>query len=272
MSECFDRCSEPVSDSATPWPFRDSERSQRQIGAGPTRVEADFARCLAIAAWAVSKPMRMVALGLPMHSSLDDCLLACLDHAGWTLVGLDDARLEACWDARWEFVAATVDAPSHYRPGPSYHERLRLELLLDAWERASLRGTGSIGEHDALADALARATAAFAPELALPFDLLRAVAVERRADIEAEQRLRRDVRNGLCEIAGDDIRHLAIAGALDGWADLDKAVMRYGTESMRALLRAWRRQPPSTHARAELELEYSIARTRTGRESNWPSR
>jgi len=254
MSEGFVRCPDSVARPATPpWPFLDSECSLGQIGSGPTRLEADFARCLAVAAWASNKPMRMVALGLPMHAALDDCLLACLRNAGWTLDGLDDARLARCWDSRWEFVAPTASVAAHYRPGPSYHERLRVELLLDAWERASLQGSHTSCGLDALTRALANATAAFCADLALPFERLRDAAAERRAEIDAEQRLRTDVRDRLDEIASDDIRHLAIAGALDGWADLGKIVQRYGTESMRARVAQWRLRPPSTRARAELE-------------------
>ena len=100
---------------------------------------------------------------------------------------------------------------------------------------------------------MARTTAAFSRELALPPQLLRRVADERRAELAAERRLRRSLRDRLEDVAGDDIRHLAIAGAFDGWGDIDKAVQRYGTESMRAMLRTFREQPPATEARAELE-------------------
>ena len=235
-----------------PWPFRDNAASRRRQSA-LTPLQADFARSLAMSAWAARKPMRMILFGLAMHAMLDDALLECLRNAGWGFDGLDDPQLDACWDSRWEFVAATAETPARYQPGPSYHDRLRLELLLDAWERASLRFKGDGRRLDPLADALARTAAEFSPELALPADLLRKVADERRADADAERRLRRGLRDRLEGLAGDDIRHLAIAGALDGWGDADKAVQRYGTASMRELLRACREQPPSAQARAELE-------------------
>ena len=87
----------------------------------------------------------------------------------------------------------------------------------------------------------------------MPLDLLRRVADERHADVEAERRLRRGLREGLAELAVDDIRRLAIVGALDGWGDAHRAVQRYGTESMRELLSAFRGEPPAAIARAELE-------------------
>jgi len=235
-----------------PWPFLDNAASRGRQGA-LTPLQADFARSLALSAWAARKPMRMILFGLAMHTTLDDALLESLRNAGWKFDGLDNPQLDACWDSRWEFVAASAEAPARYQPGPSYHDRLRLELLLDAWERASLRFKGDGRRLDPLADALARTTAAFSAELALPAHLLREVADERRAEAEAERRLRRGLRDRLDELAGDDIRHLAIAGALDGWGDADKAVQRYGTPSMRTLLRTFREQPPSARARADLE-------------------
>lgn len=242
-----------VSGWSVPWPFRENPAARRRVGSALSPLEADFARCLAMSAWAVLKPLRMVLFGMPMHASLDDCLLASLRRAGHELESLAARELDACWESRWEFVAASDEAPSHYRRGPSYHERLRVELVLDAWERASLRLGGDGRELDPLADALARATAAFSPALALPAELLRRVAAERRADADAERRLRRGVRDRLAEIPGDDIRHLAIAGALDGWADVDTAVRRYGTPPMRAWLARCRSEAPATLARAELE-------------------
>ena len=236
-----------------PWPFRDSDWLRAQIGKSLTPLQADFARCLAMSAWAAHKPMRMLVFGLAMHATLDDALLECLRKCGWPFGALDDPRLDVCWDSRWEFVAASDEVPSRYQQGPSYHDRLRVELLLDAWERASLHFVGDGRRLDPLADALARTSAAFSPELALPPGLLRKVADERRADIDVERRLRRGLRDRLEELPGDDIRHLAIAGAFDGWGDIDKAVRRYGTESMRSLLRAFRELPPATKARAELE-------------------
>jgi hypothetical protein len=239
--------------SPIPWPFRDSDWLRAQTGRRLSPLQADFARCLAMSAWAAHKPMRMLVFGLAMHATLDDALLECLRRSGWPFEGLDDPRLDACWDSRWEFVAATEDVPGRFQRGPSYHERLRVELLLDAWERASLRLAVDERRLDPLAQALAQTTAAFSRELALPPALLRKVADERRADVDAERRLRRCLREGLEEVAGDDIRHLAIAGAFDGWGDIDKAVQRYGTEPMRAMLRAFREQPPPTDARDALE-------------------
>ncbi|MGH8172037.1 MAG: hypothetical protein ACREPX_02750 [Rhodanobacteraceae bacterium] len=236
-----------------PWPFRDSEWLRAQIGKTLTPLQADFARCLAMSAWAAHKPMRMLVFGLAMHSSLDDALLACLRLSGWPFRALDDPRLDVCWDSRWEFIAATDEMPARYQQAPSYHDRLRLELLLDAWERATLHFAGDGRRLDPLADALAGASAAFSQELALPPALLRKVADERRLDIEAERQLRLGLHDRLEELPGDDIRHLAITGAFDGWGDIDKAVSRYGTESMRSLLRLFRDLPPATFAREELE-------------------
>lgn len=236
-----------------PWPFRDNEWLRAQIGKNLTPLQADFARCLALAAWAAHKPMRMLVLGLAMHATLDDALFEALRLSGWPFQALDDPRLDVCWDSRWEFIAATDEAPARYQHGPSYHDRLRVELLLDAWERASLHFTAGGRRLDPLADALARTTAAFSADLALPPALLRKVADERHEDIENERQLRCGLRDRLEELPGDDIRHLAITGAFDGWGDIDKAVQRYGTESMRSLLRLFRDLPTATVAREQLE-------------------
>src|SRR5215475_13532741 len=76
--------------------FRDGEASRRQIGTQLGALEADFARCLAMSAWAIEKPLRMLAFGLPMHTSLDACLIARLHDAGRTIGGLDDDALAPC--------------------------------------------------------------------------------------------------------------------------------------------------------------------------------
>jgi hypothetical protein len=49
-----------------------------------------------------------------------------------------------------------------------------------------------------------------------------------------------------------DIRHLAIAAALDGGGDVAATVQRYGTPSMRVLLRAHTERAPPTSARSAL--------------------
>ena len=61
--------------------FRDGDASRRQIGLQLGALEADFARCLAMSAWAIEKPLRMLVFALPMHTSLDACLLARLRDA-----------------------------------------------------------------------------------------------------------------------------------------------------------------------------------------------
>lgn len=239
--------------------FHDGETSRRQIGTQLGAFEAVFARCLAMSAWAIEKPLRMLAFGLPMHTPLDACLLARLNDAGHALQGLDDATLAPCLDSRWEFVRGNGHGPARYRPGPSYHERLRVALLLDAWERASRRASAS----DALettARRLADASAALGARLALPIALLRRAAAERQLDAAAEQSLDRQLRRGLLELAEDDVRYLAIAAALDGDADVAATVRRHGTASMRVLLRAHVERVAHSGARASLTPR--IARVR----------
>ena len=237
--------------------FRDGELSRRQIGAQLGAAEADFARCLAMSGWALAKPLRLLAFGLPMHATLEDCLLERLRDAGRPHASLDDAVLAPCLDSRWEFVRGG-DRPARYRPGPSYHERLRLELLLAAWERMTKRaGTDTL---DAIATKLAAASAALPAHLILPLALLRRAGEESRRDAEADERLRRQVQKGLLDIAEDDLRHLAIANALDGEGDLVGAIARHGTPTMRVLLRAHLERIATTGARATLRPR--IARLR----------
>jgi hypothetical protein len=232
--------------------FRDGEVSRRQIGTQLDALHADFARCLAMSGWAIARPLRLIVFGLPMQASLDECLLACLQDAGHAFGGLDAAMLAACLDSRWEFVRGNEVSPARYRPGPSYHERLRVDLLLDAWDRASRRADVGYETIETLARDLATASAALSSRLALPYALLRRAAAERRIDSDAELRLQRHVRKGLVELAMGDIRHLAITAALDGGGDVAATVQRYGTASMRVLLRAHIERSPPTSARAAL--------------------
>ena len=217
--------------------FRDGEVSRRQIGTQLDPLQADFARCLAMSGWAIARPLRMIAFGLPMQAPLDECLVEQLRDAGRKVGGLDDEALAGCLDSRWEFVRGLEGGPARYRPGPSYHERLRVELLLQAWQRASRR-PGGIDAIDALARNLAAATTALGARLTLPLALLRRAAAEWRLEAEADERMRRQIRKGLIDLTEDDIRHLAIVDALDGAGDVAAAVRRYGTPSMRVLLRA----------------------------------
>ena len=232
--------------------FRDGETSRRQIGTQIGPREADFARCLAMSAWAIAKPLRMLVFGLPMHTSLDECLLARLRDAGYVLGGLDDESLRPCLDSRWEFVRAGDGTPARYRPAPSYHERLRVELLIQAWRRAA-RGTGHIDRVETIAQHLAQASSVLAAHLALPLPLLRRAAAECRVDAAADERLRRQIHKALIELAEDDVRRLAIEAALLGCGDLAQAVRRHGTPAMRVLLCAYDDRMAPASARAELE-------------------
>jgi len=252
MSKIFESSSHSGAAWTAPWPFHDSASSHRQVGGALSPLCADFARSLAISAWAIEKPLRLVAIGLPTHATLDECLIACLRRSGWRIGGIGDPVLEACWDSRWEFVAENGNAPAHYRAGPSYRERLRLELMLDAWERISLRANADAAL-DALARKLARASADFSLPLALPPALLERAAVERAAELIAEECLHAELRAALADFDPDDLRHLAISAALAGASDLNKAVIRHGTEAMRRALNAHRERSVSTVARAALE-------------------
>jgi hypothetical protein len=239
--------------------FRDGDVSRRQIGTQLDQAQADFARCLAMSGWAIAKPLRLIVFGLPMRASLDDCLLARLRDTGYELGGLGDEMLRPCLDSRWEFIRGSEYRPARYRPGPSYHERLRVELLIDAWQRAS-RGSAGIDALESIARNLATATRVLAAHLALPVALLRRAAAERRLDAAAEERLQRQLRKALLDFAEDDIRHLAIGAALDGAADIAGSVRRYGSASMRVLLRAHVERISPTGSRAALEPR--IARLR----------
>ena len=232
--------------------FRDGETSRRQIGAQLDLVQADFARCLAMSGWAIARPLRMLAFGLPMQTTLDDCLLARLRDAGYALQGLDDRALGACLDSRWEFVRGNECAPARYRPAPSYHDRLRVELLVDAWRRAAARCSG-VEALERIAEQLAAATRALGSRFALPIALLRRVAAETCIDAAADDRLRHQLRRELIRMDDDDVRHLAIAAALDGAADVTMAVRRYGSPAMHVLLRAHQDRTSSTSARTTLE-------------------
>jgi hypothetical protein len=232
--------------------FRDGETSRRQIGAQLDAAQADFARCLAMSGWAIARPLRMLAFGLPMQTSLDDCLLARLRDAGYALQGLDDDAVGACLDSRWEFVRGNECAPARYRPAPSYHDRLRVGLLLDAWRRASRR-CSSIDTLETIAGHLAAATGKLGSRLALPIALLRRAAAEICIDAAADDRLRHQLQRELIRMDDDDVRHLAITAALDGAADVATAVRRYGSAAMRVLLRAHQDRTSSTGARTTLE-------------------
>ncbi len=239
--------------------FRDGETSRRQIGTQLGPLEADFARCLAMSAWAVRKPLRMLAFGLPMQTSLDECLLARLRDAGYALCGLDDDAFAPCLDSRWEFVRGNESSPSRYRPAPSYHERLRVELLIDAWQRAARSATG-IDVLEKVLSRLAAATAALSARLALPVALLRRASAERRSDAAAEERLRVQVRRALIDLAEDDVRYLAITAALEDHRDIVATVQRHGTAAMRVLLRAHLERASQVGARVALESR--LARVR----------
>ncbi|HKE48850.1 MAG TPA: hypothetical protein VKB52_12360 [Rhodanobacteraceae bacterium] len=231
--------------------FGDSELSLAQIGTEIDALSADFARCLAMSAWAAVKPLRMVVFGLSMRTTLDDCLLALLRAERHAVGGLDDELLRPCWESRWEFVAGTAKTPSLYRQAPSYNERLRVALLADAWERTSYK----LSDVDAFvmtSDRLARASAALSPKLELPMSLLLDAATERRRDVEAFEHLRTHLRKLVVEFAMDDLRRLALFEALDGKANLPDTVRRFGTPAMRVLLRAHLDRTPATHAREML--------------------
>lgn len=232
--------------------FRDGDASRRQIGTQLGALEADFARCLAMSAWAIEKPLRMLVFGLAMQTSLDDCLLARLRDAGHALRSLGDDALARCLDSRWEFVRGSEMRPARYRPAPSYNDRLRVALLIDAWERASRRG-GGIDTIEALSRRLSNASATHAARLGVPAALLRHAAAERQLDVAAEDRLRRQIRRGMLGFADDDVRRLALTAALDGHADLTEAVQRHGTPSMRVLLRAHRDRHVPGSACADIE-------------------
>jgi hypothetical protein len=232
--------------------FRDGEASRRQIGTQLDPAEADFARCLAMSGWAIAKPLRLIVFGLPMHATLDECLVARLRDAGRAIGGLDDEALRSCLDARWEFVRGNEVRPARYRPAPSYRERLRVALLVEAWERIARR-SGTIDRLDAIACELAAATGTLAAHLALPLALLRRAAAEFRFDADAEDRLVRQLRRELLDLREHDIGHLAITAAIEGVGDLADAVRRHGTPPMRVLLRAHLERAPTTGARATLK-------------------
>ncbi|HET7923510.1 MAG TPA: hypothetical protein VFL30_01365 [Rhodanobacteraceae bacterium] len=232
--------------------FRDGEASRRQIGTQLGPLEADFARCLAMSAWAAEKPLRMLVFALPMQTSLDECLLARLRDAGHALKSIGEETLAPSLASRWEFVRGRETQPARYRPAPSYNDRLRVALLIDAWERASRR-IGAIDAIEALSRQLSEASAALVARLGVPAALLRRAAAERKLGAAAEHRLRHQIRRGLLGLADDGVRHLALNLALDGAADLGEAVQRYGTPSMRVLLRAHRDRHAPGSACADLE-------------------
>jgi hypothetical protein len=239
--------------------FRDGEASRRQIGTQLSALEADFARCLAMSAWAFEKPLRMLAFGLPMHTSLDECLVARLNDSGHAVGGLDDDALAPCLASRWEFVRAGEHTPPRYRPGPSFNERLRVALLIDAWESRS-RQACDVDLLEATTRRLATASAALGTRLALPLALLRRAAAERQLDATAEAGLHRQLRRALLELGHDDVRYLAIDAALDRRGDVAAAVRRHGTPAMRVLLRAHVER--ASYASARTTLAPRIARVR----------
>jgi hypothetical protein len=238
--------------------FRDGALSATQIGKELAPLEADFARCLAMSAWATAKPLRLVVFGLPMPSSLDACLLATLRAAGHAFDSLDDARLAGCWDSRWEFVAPDDYSLARYQRGPSYRERLRVKLLLDAWRAAACRAAHR-DVLDALVHKLAASTAAFAAHLAIPSDLLRRAADEHRFVAAGEKRFREQLRRMLIELGENDVRTLAIVAAFDG-GDLDSTVARHGTPAMRVLSRAYSERRVPGAAREALDVRFARIR------------
>lgn len=232
--------------------FRDGDASRRQIGAQLGSLEADFARCLAMSAWAIEKPLRMLVFALPMQTSLDECLVARLRDAGRALRSLGDDAFAPCLDSRWEFVRGSETQPARYRPAPSYNDRLRVVLLIGVWERASCR-SGGIDTIETLSRQLSNASVALAARLGIPTALLRRAAAERQLAVAGEERLRRQIRRGMLGFSDDDIRRLALTAALDGGADLAEAVQRHGTPSMRLFLRAHRDRSVAGSACADLE-------------------
>lgn len=167
-----------------PLPFRDTERLRAQTRElGLSRLQADFIRYLALSAWLVCHPLRQLWNRPPsMHPMLDSCLAAFLNRAGWPLRGTDDPALGNCWELRWEFVAASTGQAAFLRKAPSYHDRVRLEFLLAAWERVTAIAGSDAATIDLLSQRLAESSAAFGARFALPVDLLRRAADERRAD------------------------------------------------------------------------------------------
>ena len=232
--------------------FRDGEASRRQVGTQLGRLEADFARCLAMSAWAIEKPLRMLVFGLPMQTTLDECLLARLRAAGHALGSLADERLAACLDSRWEFVRGGELHAARYRPAPSYNDRLRVALLIDAWERASRR-SGCTDAIESLSRRLSEASATLDARLGIPAALLRTAAAERQLDLAAEADFRQQIRRAMLGFADEDIRRLALTAALEGGADLAEAVRRHGTPAMRVLLRAHSDRPRAGSACADVE-------------------
>lgn len=232
--------------------FRDGDASRRQIGTQLGAVEADFARCLAMSAWAAERPLRMLVFALPMQTSLDECLVARLRAAGHALRSLSDDAFARCLESRWEFVRGRETQPARYRPAPSYNDRSRVALLIDAWERATRR-SGAIDTIESLSRRVSEASVAIDARLGVPTALLRSAAAERQLAAAAEENLRRQIRRGMLAFGDDDVRRLALSAALDGGADLGEAVQRHGTPAMRLFLRAHRDRYVPGSARADLE-------------------
>lgn len=166
-----------------PLPFRDTDALRAQTRAlGLSRLQADFVRYLALSAWLVCHPVRQIWNRPPStHPALDSCLAAFLNRAGWPLRGTDDPALGNCWELRWEFVAARAGAAAFVRKAPSYHDRVRLEFLLAAWERVVGNSGGDAAAVDLLSQRLAESSCAFGARFALPIDLLRRAAGERQS-------------------------------------------------------------------------------------------
>ncbi|GAA0705343.1 hypothetical protein [Dokdonella soli] len=233
-------------------PFGDSAYLRNQMQAWRlTLLQADFVRCLALSAWAKRRPVRLMSLELPRGATLDDCLLVCLRRCGWSTRDLGDEALRSCWELRIEFVAARAGLPAHYRVGPSYHDRLRLDLLLHTWERLSYREINA-AIVEMVSAKLADATASFSQRLALPLPLLHGVVAERRAERAAERRSGAERRPLPFERSADEIRHLAITHTLESAAVLERILRRYGTAPMRTAQRHWARSHP-TPAQVEFE-------------------
>jgi hypothetical protein len=190
--------------------------------------------------------------GIPIcidsSTRLQDDVLRLLQAGGrHELQNFDDLRLRDCWDLRWTF---QPDAPlhrAHFRPGPSYNDRLRMELLLNIWERSPLRSDEDPDATDVIARSL-RETAARFGHFLKP-ELLRDAAEERRAETRAWSDLHSRMRTQVERLPHDSLAYLALTEAIDGGCDLPLAVARHGSGEMRDILRP-RLAPPVTQRQA----------------------
>lgn len=166
-----------------PWAYRNSDALCAQAhGLGLTALQADFVRCFALSAWLVHVPPEGPCARPPdARQMLDTSLAALLRDAGWPVRSVADPALDDCRELRWEFVPADARRAAHYCPGPSYHDRLRLELLLATWRNALLRPDGDAEALELLARRLADDSRAFGPDAAVPIGLLRRATAKRGA-------------------------------------------------------------------------------------------